>query len=46
MDNFRDMTKEFELGSPEFCRFENMFGFEPLLYLKNRSMLTALGDLA
>ena len=36
VDHFRDMPKEFELGPPEFCRFENMFGFEPLLYLKNQ----------
>jgi len=36
MDHFRDMPKEFELGPPEFCKFEDMFGFEPLFYLKNR----------
>jgi hypothetical protein len=35
MDHFRDMPKEFELGPPEFCRFEDMFSYEPLLYLKN-----------
>lgn len=36
MDHFRDMPKEFELGPPEFCSFEDMFGFEPLLYLEGR----------
>ena len=32
---FKDMPKELELGLPEFCRFEDMFAFERLLYLKN-----------
>jgi hypothetical protein len=36
MDHFRDMPKEFELGPPKFCRFENMLAFEPLLVLKNQ----------
>ena len=33
--HFEDMPKELELGLPEFCRFEDMFAFEKLLYLKN-----------
>jgi len=36
MDHFEGMPKNFTLGSPEFCTFENMFTFEPLLYLKNQ----------
>jgi hypothetical protein len=36
MDHFKDMPKEFELGAPEFARFEDMFAYEPLLHLKNR----------
>jgi hypothetical protein len=35
MRHFKDMPKELELGLPEFCRFEDMFAFERLLYLKN-----------
>lgn len=35
-DHFKDMPKEIELGPPEFCRFEDMFAYEPLLYLKNQ----------
>ncbi|KAF8208704.1 RNA ligase/cyclic nucleotide phosphodiesterase [Mycena galopus ATCC 62051] len=36
-DHFEDeMPKEFELGPPEFCSFEDMFAFKPLLYLKNQ----------
>lgn len=33
MDHFQAMPKEFELGPPEFCKFENMFAFEPILSL-------------
>lgn len=36
MDHFKDMPKEFELGAPEFCRFEDMFAYERLMYLKNQ----------
>ncbi|KAF7346095.1 DUF1868-domain-containing protein [Mycena sanguinolenta] len=36
MDHFQGMPKQFTLGSPEFCTFENMFAFKPLLYLKNQ----------
>ncbi|KAJ6509050.1 RNA ligase/cyclic nucleotide phosphodiesterase [Mycena sanguinolenta] len=36
MDHFEGMPKQFTLGSPEFCTFENMFAFTPLLYLKNQ----------
>ena len=32
----KDIPKEFELGAPEFCRFENMFAYEPLMYLTNQ----------
>ncbi|KAK0734459.1 RNA ligase/cyclic nucleotide phosphodiesterase [Lasiosphaeria miniovina] len=35
-DHFRDMPKEFELGAPEFCTFENMSQFDRLFYLKNQ----------
>lgn len=35
MDHFQGMPKEFELGAPEFCSFENMFAFEPILSLQN-----------
>jgi len=31
-----EMPKQFELGPPEFCTFEDMFAFEPVLYLKNQ----------
>ncbi|KAJ6509037.1 RNA ligase/cyclic nucleotide phosphodiesterase [Mycena sanguinolenta] len=31
-----EMPKQFELGPPEFCIFEDMFAFEPVLYLKNQ----------
>jgi len=31
-----NMPKQFELGPPEFCTFENMLAFKPLLYLKNQ----------
>ncbi|KAJ7263991.1 RNA ligase/cyclic nucleotide phosphodiesterase [Mycena haematopus] len=37
MDHFeKEMPKQFTLSSPEFCTFENMFAFTPLLYLKNQ----------
>jgi hypothetical protein len=35
MRHFEDMPKELELGLPEFCRFEDMFAYERLLYLQN-----------
>ena len=38
MKHFKDMPKELELGLPEFCRFEDMFAFERLLYLKNMEL--------
>lgn len=31
-----EMPKEFELGAPEFCTFENMFKFERMFYLKRQ----------
>ena len=34
-ENLKDMPKEFELGAPEFCTFEDMFAFKRLFYLKN-----------
>ncbi|KAJ7924449.1 RNA ligase/cyclic nucleotide phosphodiesterase [Mycena leptocephala] len=36
MDHFEGMPKEFTLGAPEFCTFEDMFSFEPLLSLRNQ----------
>ncbi|KAK7048170.1 DUF1868-domain-containing protein [Favolaschia claudopus] len=37
MDHFKkEMPNQFELGAPEFCKFEDMFAFEPLLYLKDQ----------
>jgi hypothetical protein len=33
-EHFEGMPKEFELGSPEFCTFEDMFKFDRLFYLK------------
>jgi len=35
-ENSKDMPKEFELGPPEFCTFEDMFAFKRLFYLKNQ----------
>lgn len=35
MDHFQGMPKGFELGPPEFCQFEDMFAFEPILSLQN-----------
>ncbi|KAJ6584739.1 RNA ligase/cyclic nucleotide phosphodiesterase [Mycena capillaripes] len=35
-DHFKGMPKQFQLGAPEFCTFEDMFAYEPLLYLKTR----------
>ncbi|KAJ7922927.1 hypothetical protein B0H13DRAFT_1980851, partial [Mycena leptocephala] len=35
MDHFEGMPKEFTLGAPEFCTFEDMFAFKPLLSLRN-----------
>ena len=37
MDHFKDMPKEFALGPPEFCVFEDMYAYEPILYLENSS---------
>jgi hypothetical protein len=37
IDHFMTMPKEFELGAPEFCKYDSMYKFEPLLYLKNQS---------
>ncbi|KAF8852206.1 DUF1868-domain-containing protein [Acephala macrosclerotiorum] len=34
--HFKDMPKELELGLPEFCKFEDMFAFERVFYLKNK----------
>ncbi|KAJ7645580.1 RNA ligase/cyclic nucleotide phosphodiesterase [Mycena polygramma] len=36
LDHFEGMPKDFELGPPEFCTFEDMFAFKRLFYLKNR----------
>ncbi|KAJ6584617.1 RNA ligase/cyclic nucleotide phosphodiesterase [Mycena capillaripes] len=36
MDHFDGMPKQFELGPPEFCTFDNMFAFKRLFYLKNQ----------
>lgn len=33
---FEGMPKEFELGLPEFCKFEDMFAFERVSYLRNK----------
>lgn len=35
-DLLKNIPKEFELGAPEFCTFEDMFAFEPLMYLMNQ----------
>ncbi|KAJ7610284.1 RNA ligase/cyclic nucleotide phosphodiesterase [Mycena polygramma] len=35
-DHFEAMPKQFELGTPEFCTFEDMFTFKRLFYLKNQ----------
>ncbi|KAJ6512059.1 RNA ligase/cyclic nucleotide phosphodiesterase [Mycena vitilis] len=35
-DHFADMPKQFELGPPEFCSFEDMFAFTSVLYLQNQ----------
>ncbi|KAF8208524.1 RNA ligase/cyclic nucleotide phosphodiesterase [Mycena galopus ATCC 62051] len=34
-EQFAVVLKQFELGSPEFCTFNNMFAFKRLLYLKD-----------
>ncbi|KAF3912532.1 hypothetical protein ABW20_dc0108682 [Dactylellina cionopaga] len=36
MNHFKEMPKYFELGAPEFCTFEDMFNFKPILTLKNK----------
>ncbi|KAJ6509043.1 RNA ligase/cyclic nucleotide phosphodiesterase [Mycena sanguinolenta] len=36
MDHFESMPKQFQLGAPEFCTFEDMFAFNRLFYLKNQ----------
>ncbi|KAJ7210666.1 RNA ligase/cyclic nucleotide phosphodiesterase [Mycena haematopus] len=36
MDHFDGMPKQFQLGAPEFCTFEDMFAFKRLFYLKNQ----------
>ncbi|KAK2774068.1 hypothetical protein CKAH01_13291 [Colletotrichum kahawae] len=33
LSHFEDMPKNFELGAPEFCTFENMFAFERVFFL-------------
>ncbi|KAJ7210684.1 RNA ligase/cyclic nucleotide phosphodiesterase [Mycena haematopus] len=35
-DHFKGMPKQFELGPPEFCAFEDMFTFNRLVYLKKK----------
>jgi hypothetical protein len=35
MNDFVKFPNNFELGRPEFCRFEDMFAFERILYLEN-----------
>jgi hypothetical protein len=35
-EHFEGMPKEFELGLPEFCKFEDMFKFERVSYLENK----------
>lgn len=34
-DHFEGMPKQFKLGAPEFCTFEDMCAFRRLFYLKN-----------
>ncbi|OCL04412.1 DUF1868-domain-containing protein [Glonium stellatum] len=34
--HLREMPLDFELGAPEFCKFENMHAFHRQFYLKNR----------
>ncbi|KAJ6584630.1 RNA ligase/cyclic nucleotide phosphodiesterase [Mycena capillaripes] len=36
VDHFEGMSKQLELGAPEFCSFEDMFTFKRLFYLKNQ----------
>ncbi|KAJ6466342.1 RNA ligase/cyclic nucleotide phosphodiesterase [Mycena sanguinolenta] len=36
MEHFKGMPKQFKLGAPEFCTFENMFAFKRLFYLQNQ----------
>ncbi|OCK92894.1 DUF1868-domain-containing protein [Cenococcum geophilum 1.58] len=38
MDHLQEMPVEFELGAPEFCKFENMFVFNKQFYLKNQGI--------
>jgi len=38
MDHLQEMPVEFELGAPEFCKFENMFVFNRQFYLKNQGI--------
>jgi len=33
MDHLKDMPKEFELGAPEFCKFDDMFAYNNQFYL-------------
>jgi hypothetical protein len=35
MDHLEGMPKEFELGAPEFCKFDDMFAFRRQFYLEN-----------
>jgi hypothetical protein len=35
MDHFKGMPKEFDLGAPEFCVFDNMFAFNRQFYLED-----------
>ncbi len=36
LDCLNDVPKDFELGAPEFCIFEDMFAFERQMYLKDQ----------
>jgi hypothetical protein len=38
MEDFDSIPKEFELGSPEFCTYESMFRFDPVLVLTNGTL--------
>lgn len=35
-EHFEQMPREFELGAPEFCKFDDMFEFKRVFYLKNK----------
>ncbi|KAJ6466341.1 RNA ligase/cyclic nucleotide phosphodiesterase [Mycena sanguinolenta] len=36
VDHFEGMPKQFELGAPEFCTFDDMFAFNRLFHLKKK----------